>query len=312
MRYICSGLVLVLLGGCGKTPDAPEVRLISADGSGAAAGDATATSPGDIDALAAATREKLLALAVASECLRKGNTPPEQSANTMLALYKAHEVDLVTYTREMSRLAGDPAFQAEIDAKTRDCAVAAVTPDVVVASDTQPVDTSAATDSGPEIMAAAAPDAVAPETLGDTFVAPETLVDTFVAPEIIADTRIVDTTPEAVAPETRVMPEVSIEPEEVAFTGTWTGKLYGGGSPGNLRLTINGRTITSAVATFGKSTIRLKGSISEKGALSIGGTADQDFIRISGMVQSGGRGINGTWDGVVEKRRGNGRFLLKR
>lgn len=308
MRHIRIGLVLAALGGCEKTQDVPEVRIIRAE-TAAATVDASAA---DAEALAAATREKLMALAVASECLRKGNTPPEQSANTMLALYKAHEVDLETYTREMSKLAGDPAFQAAIDAKTKDCAIVPVaTSDTLAASDTVvPADTVVA-DTGPEVVPAAADTVAVVDTqvVQDTLVVPETIVDTSVSPETIADTRIVDTTP-----DTRVLLEVSIEPDkpEVAFTGTWTGQLYGGASPGNLRLVINGRTITSAVATFGKSSIRLKGTISEKGALSIGGTSGQDFIRISGTVQTGGRGINGTWDGVVEMKKGSGRFLLKR
>lgn len=307
MRHIRIGLVLVALGGCEKTQDTPEVQIISADATTAAdataATAATADVPDEASVLAAATREKLLTLAVASECLRKAGTPPEESANKMLALYKEHEVDLNTYTREMTRLAGDPAFQAAIDARVGNCPTIVATADVI--GDTSDATTNVASDGGPDI--------VAPETVAPDTALPET-VDTWVTPETIADTHVVDTTvaPETTIADTRVLPEVSIDPvPEVAYTGTWTGQLYGGSTPGNLRMTINGRTITSAVATFGKSTIRLKGSISEKGSLSLGGTADQDYIRISGQVQTGGRGINGTWDGVVEKKRGNGRFLLK-
>ena len=311
MRHIRIGLVLVALGGCEKTLDTPEVQIISADASAASATDTSTAAdvPAEASTLAAATREKLLTLAVASECLRKANTPPEESANKMLALYKEHEVDLGTYTREMTRLAGDPAFQAAIDARVGNCPAIVATADVVVGDTNDGV----ASDTGPDIVDTLVADTlVVPETIAaaDTLVAPETAIaDTQVVDTTIAETQALDTT----IADTRVLPEVSIDPvPEVAFTGTWTGQLYGGSTPGNLRIAINGRTITSAVATFGKSTIRLKGSISEKGSLSLGGTADQDYIRISGTAQSSGRGINGTWDGVVEKKRGNGRFLLKR
>jgi len=273
-------ICLLALGACQKAKDALDVSTSSAGtavpvdsgpapslpaataGGAAGLADATPETP-----RASVTREKLLALAVASECLRKGGAPPEQSANTMLALYQAHDIDLDTYTREMSRLAGDPAFQADIDAKTRECPAAPL----VVADVTEPT----------------AVDAVADSVAADT------------KPEAVADTKTaIDMSP----PETKPVAD---------FSGNWTGQLYGG-PPGNLRVTIKGRLVTSAVATFGRISLRLKGAISEKGSLNLGGTTGSDFMRVTGMAQRSGRAINGTWDGVVDRKRSNGRLLLKR
>jgi len=333
MRLVSLILGLVLLGGCQKGADAPEVVLISAEVGveappdttpavapdvGVAAPDTTAAAPETAAPApdAAALREKLLALAVASECLRKGGTPPEQSAQTMLALYKAHGVDLDTYTREMSRLAGDPTFQAEIDAKTGDCPTAPIgAPDAAVAeivADTAaatPDATTAAVDAGPTVDSAPA-GAVDAKTEAVVDTKTEAIAET--KTEAIVDTKteaIVDTKTEAIV-DTKSAVEVA-EPE-VEFSGTWTGQLYGGPSPGNLRVTIKGRTVTSAVATFGRISLRLKGSISEKGAFNVGGTSGKDFIRVGGQAHKNGRVINGTWDGVIDRKKADGRVQLKR
>lgn len=320
MRRISTILLIVFLG-CQKGADAPEVVLISAEVGAAAAPDTSASAAPDAAAApapdtaaaapdaataapdAAALREKLLALAVASECLRRGNTPPEQSAQTMLALYKAHGVDLDTYTREMSRLAGDPAFQAEIDAKTRDCPIAPI----------------AAVDAGvAEVLVdggASVPDATS-LAVGDTGPAPAdtaaAAIDAGIA--AVVDTRseaVADTKTEAIA-DTRGEAVAEVAEPEVDFSGTWTGQLYGGPMPGNLRVTIKGRAVISAVATFGRISLRLKGSISDKGHFNVGGTSGKDFIRVAGQTHANGRVINGTWDGVIDRKKANGRVQLKR
>lgn len=321
MRRISTILLIVFLG-CQKGADAPEVVLISAevgaapapDTGASAAPDAAATPTPDVVTPApdvattapdaAALREKLLALAVASECLRRGNTPPEQSAQTMLALYKAHGVDLDTYTREMSRLAGDPGFQAEIDAKTRDCPTAPI----------------AAVDAGiAEVLVdggASLADATS-VAVGDTGPLPADTAAAAVDAGVVAvvDTRseVADTKTEAIA-DTRgeAVPDTEVTEPEVDFSGTWTGQLYGGPMPGNLRVTIKGRAVTSAVATFGRISLRLKGSISDKGHFNVGGTAGKDFIRVGGQAHNNGRVINGTWDGVIDRKKANGRVQLKR
>ena len=333
--------------GCGeKAPPAADVVPVEA---------AAADDP---------LRATLLELAVASECLRKSETPPEQMAATMLALYKAKAVDLETYTREMSRLAGDAAFQTEIDARARACpqnpdapdaAVDAAVADGVVDTaaappDTTPVETAvAAADSATEaadtavVVADTAPApadialAVAETQLADT-VAEAQLADTVAETQLaVADTTpstpelivpevfvVLDVVPTSDAPlipiaETRIAeadtraPEVVLPidpPDAVDFSGTWTGQI--GGAPGTLRVVVRGRSITSATATFGRSAIKLKGTLSEKGLLSLGGSAGDDFMRMSGKTQTSGRVINGTWDGVIEKRKTSGRFLLKR
>ena len=57
---------------------------------------------------------------------------------------------------------------------------------------------------------------------------------------------------------------------------------------------------------------RLKGTLSDKGQLNLGGTAGNDFIRVSGRMHANGRVINGTWDGVIDRKKSNGRVQLKR
>ncbi len=328
MRHVVIMLVLGALG-CGEKtpPEAVEASTPTED-----AATATGTPSGDTAAAVDPLRDKLMALAVASECLRKGNTPPEQAAQTMLALYKAHGVDLETYTREMSKLASDPAFQVEIDRQTKDCPLAAPsTPEVVAAPpdtaaepetaapDTEPAPADTAIAVTPEAGGAeAGPDAVV--AAADTHAEPETRAaaadstpDTAAA---TPDTAVATPDTAVATPDTAQAPEVAQVPpepeEEVSFTGTWSGQLYGGATPGNLRVVIKGRTITSAVATFGRTSVRLKGAISEKGSLTLGGTSGDDFMRISGTVQRTGRAMNGTWNGVVDRRRSNGRFILKR
>src|SRR5690606_15234086 len=70
---------------------------------------------------AEATREKLKALAVSAECMRKGGVTSDEMASAMLALYKAHEMDLETYTREMAKLGSDRLFQEEVAKAIAEC-----------------------------------------------------------------------------------------------------------------------------------------------------------------------------------------------
>lgn len=307
-------LLLLMAFGCGEkevaAPEGETREAPAADATAATPEDTARPEPVDSAAEAAAAtdsmRDKLVALAVASECLRRGNTPPEQAANTMLALYKAHDIDLDTYTREMSELASDPSFQREIEERTESCPEA---PEADADAGSAEVEETETVDAG-----------AAEETAdGDTGAdgGPGDVVSAEVVDTVVEDTVIVDTAPEIEdtarkVEDTRPEAEVADAEDEVSYTGVWTGRLYGAATKGTLRITIRGRRITSAVATFGRTSIRLKGSISEKGALNLGGTSGDNFIRIGGKVQRGKRGINGTWDGVIDRRKSNGRFILKR
>ncbi len=335
MRLI-PALLLALISGCGKTEG---VEVVAA---------AEVVAPDSApDALAAETRAKLLALAAASECLRKRDAPPDESAASMMALYRAHQVDLETYTREMSRLAGDPAFQAEVDALANACPtpgldVAAAAPEVAVDTTPEP-DTAAPeavvetiAETVPETIAETIADTAAPDTaIADTIVAAaeiadtgivDTIVDTRIADTIadtriadtIADTRIADTIADARITDVRIT-EVKIkddtdEPTQGGrdFSGNWTGQITGVNPAGVLRMTVAGRRITSAVATFGRTSIRLRGTFTEKGLLTLGGSSDGDSIHITGEAYTNGLIVAGSWDGTIDKRKGSGRIKMKR
>jgi len=69
----------------------------------------------------AALREKLKVLAVTSECMRRAGTTSEEMAQATIAMYRAHGIDLETYSREMARLANNQQFQAELAAAIAEC-----------------------------------------------------------------------------------------------------------------------------------------------------------------------------------------------
>ncbi|MFO0748572.1 MAG: hypothetical protein U1F43_23345 [Myxococcota bacterium] len=68
-------------------------------------------------------------------------------------------------------------------------------------------------------------------------------------------------------------------------------------------MTIAGHNVTSAVATFGRIKINLKGSINDKGLLNLAGRIDNSFLRVHGTADKGGSSFSGTWDGTVDKKR---------
>lgn len=84
---------------------------------------ATAVAPGaaeDEDG-DATLRQKMMTLAVASECMRKGGATSAEMAPALLALYRAHEVDVETYAREMGRLQTNAQFQEEVARRVAEC-----------------------------------------------------------------------------------------------------------------------------------------------------------------------------------------------
>ncbi len=304
--------LLALSLGCAKTDGAevvaPEVVAVDA-------------AP---DGIAAETRAKLLTLAAASECLRKRDVPPEEGAASMMALYRAHQIDLETYTREMSRLAGDPAFQAEVDALANTCPTPA--PDVAAATP-EVVDTTPEPETIAEVIAETTVADTTPETVADTTVAEvadttvaevadTTLMDTRVVDATITDTRVVDVT----ITDTRVADVADVKVKETDddtqggrdFSGNWTGQLSGVKPAGTVRMTVVGRRITSAVASFGRTDIRLRGTFTEKGLLTLGGSSGGDSIHITGEAYTNGRILAGRWDGTIDKRKGSGHAKMKR
>lgn len=292
-------LVCGVLVGCGKdgavgegvfsarTPDvaAPQVEGVSASVDGGAQGGQGADDPG-------ALRGKLKILAVTSECLRRGNAPAEEVATTMLALYKTHGVDLDTYAREMGRLGGDAGFQSEVQAELAKCpetapvSVAEVA-DVndeeevtVVADDVAAMVEDAGEDAGPE----------APEPDADEQGPPDVAenADVEVAPAV---------TPDKAAPD---------------WSGTWTGALKGSVS-GTLRVTVRGRSVSSASMSWGGKSVRLQGTVASNGHLSLGGRINTaDFVRLRGRINAAGKSLSGTWDGVIERKRVQGSLSLTR
>jgi hypothetical protein len=234
------------------------------------------------DSVEAALREKVLALAVASECMRKTGVPQAQATHAMLSLYKAHGIALERYAKLMTKLSAEPAFTAEVERLTQDCPALPAEPkglaDVQVAPDTN------------------APDTTSPDT------AP---ADT--AP---ADTRspLADAGPSEDAP--RAVTDAQT-PTERDLSGTWTGPAAGPVA-GTLRVTIAGRTIKEAVATFGRTTYRLKGSLSDRDAIMLAGKEGMDFLRLTGKLEANHKSFSGAWNGVINRKRAEGRFRIVR
>jgi len=298
-----------LVGGCGK-------EGASGDGSDAVAiiraEDVLAPTPAE-----GPLRDKLLELAVAGECLRRSEVDPEAAVAAMDALYRGHGIALDVYAKEMSVLSADSRFGAAVEERLTRCA------GVVAAL----VRTGVAVDAADVVGGASGPDA-----LVDTAVAQvadgvsgadtgATLSDVG-GPIVDAVAAVVDVVepgpkdvvaaPDAAAEAPDVVAEVKVEPKpEPRFAGTWSGSMTGTAS-GTLRVTVQGSRVTGAVASFGRSTLRLKGSISDKGVLTLGGTAGDEFLRLSGKLERSGQAIGGTWDGVIDRKRSNGKFRIAR
>jgi hypothetical protein len=291
------------LGGC------PKETGGWADGAGAAAPEvAPVAAAPEVDGEAGpevvarpaegALRGKLLELAVAGECLRRSEVEPGRARDAMDALYRGHGVALEVYAREMAILSADAKFAGEVEGRLARC-------DEVV---------RALLPSG----AGEAADAVGePEEVAGGAVGGEAEVrggeDAAAAAEdaamVEADTVVVEV--EVVEPGDTVVvePKPEKKPEPRVYTGTWSGPLTGT-TNGTLRVTVQGRTITGAAATVGRATLRLKGSLSENGVLTLGGTGQADFLRVNGKIDRAGQAITGTWDGVLDRKRGNGRFRI--
>ena len=260
-------------------------------------------------------REKLLELAVAGECLRRSEADPEAGLAAMDALFRGHGIALEVYTKEMSVLSVDSRFGAAVEERLTRCAavVAALMPSAVGGDATNEPD-AVAVDTATSQVADVAPvldiGSVAVADVGDPIVdAVATLVD-LVEP---GPADAVVTVPDVVAPEAPdVVAEVKVEPKpEPRYAGTWSGAMTGTAS-GTLRVTVQGRTVSGAVASFGKSTLRLKGSLSDKGVLTLGGTVGDEFLRLSGKLDRQGRSLVGTWDGVIDRKRSSGKFSIAR
>lgn len=320
-RLAMAGVWLVgALAGCKGGAGGPDVTLLEVE------------APDATDPL----REKFATIAVMSECLRRRGVSPAETAQQLDAFYVAQGISLDTYAREMSRFAAEPSFQAEIErriAKTEGCV--AITGDVVgdahadtaVADTVGPVDTVVAdtavrADAGlvaDTMQAGAADTGVADTGAGDTMVDAK-VVDTSVVADThvvdasaVADTKVADTkVAEAVDAKAPSDTEIKKPIEKgVSYAGNWIGPLTGGSS-GTLRVAVNGSTVTAAVATFGRASIRLKGTLSATGKLTLGGSVDKDYLRISGAADKAAKTITGTWEGVVDRKRGNGSFRISK
>lgn len=283
--------------GAQAVPDAATVSEVSAQ----------ETSPGSLAptvTVSAELKRKLVELAVASECARREAVPGEQAIPRLEALFAAQGVTLAEYSDAMAQLVSDRELHAAIGARLGSCGplVEALWPkaardDAAVVEDAVADVGAEAPDTGVEALA---------EVLGQG-------VDTGPGEDEGARDAAAPTSEDVkVAPEVSGEPDVKEPPRPApSWSGTWVGALKGS-QGGNLRLTVSGRTVTGAVATFGRSTIRLKGSLSEKGSLSLGGTAGDEFLRVSGRVDRAGQVITGTWDGVIARKRSSGSLRLSR
>ncbi len=311
-RWVVVAFV-ALAGGCGKEGPSGEAGNGSDVGGVAIirAEDATAPTPAE-----GPLRDKLLELAVAGECLRRSGVDPEAAVAAMDALYRGHGIALDVYAKEMSVLSADSRFGAAVEERLTRCAgvVAALVPggvgvdaanaangpdavgDTVVAQvvdvppvqDTQDTGGGQADVGGPIADVVAVVDVVEPGPK-DVVAAPDAVVE---APDVVG--------------------EVKVEPKPAPrYAGTWSGTISGTAS-GTLRVTVQGSRVTGAAAAFGRSTLRLKGSISDKGVLALGGTAGDEFIRMSGKLERSGQAIGGTWDGVIDRKRSSGKFRIAR
>lgn len=283
--------------GAQAVPDAATVSEVSAQ----------ETSPGSLAptvTVSADLKRKLVELAVASECARREAVPAEQAIPRLEALFAAQGVTLAEYSDAMAQLVSDNELHAAIGARLGSCGglVEALWPktaqgDAEVVEDAVGDVGAEAADTGPAALAEVSGQGVDAGPAEDTGV---------------GDTAAPTDEDVKVAPDVTDTPEVKEPPRPApSWSGTWVGALKGKQS-GNLRVTVSGRVVTGAVATFGRSTIRLKGSLSDKGSLSLGGTAGDEFLRLSGRVERAGQVISGTWDGVIDRKRSSGSFRLSR
>jgi len=265
-----------------------------------------AEAPDTAAAEAEALQEKIKALAVASECLRKQGVTPEQASQTMLALYRAHGIELDVYTREMGRLAGDPKFQESVQAALASCPAAPVPVEVEAdAGGTVAEADAGATVAEADAGATVAEADAAPTTVAQPDAAATTVAQADAAPTVAA----ADAAPTTVAEADAGTPTPTPHEPTSKLTGTWTGALAGQGG-GTLRMTVNGRNVTSAVATFGRDKITLKGSITEKGLVTLNGRKDNEFVRVKANVDKNQTSISGTWDGTIDKKKVGGKIKM--
>ena len=304
----------VWLGGCGEKGKEPAVEVLSSPADVAAvdrAPEATAEVAPTIT-VSNELKAKLIELAVVGECARREAVPTEQAIPRLEALFATHGVTLAEYSDAMAQLEGDAELHRAIAARLGSCAglVEALWPrlvaDATVAADadTSAGDAGIQQDAGAD--AGAAPEVEAEPDAGR-------VVQGDVQDAAQADTRGTTGVADTVGPrDAEDKPDTKVEPKPTpSWSGTWVGPLKGGPG-GNLRVTVSGGLVTGAVATFGRSTLRLKGSLSDKGFLSLGGTAGDEFMRLSGRADRAGQLITGTWDGVVARKRSSGTFRLSR
>lgn len=286
--------ILVACGGKGPEPSMPEVTLLRAEDGVVL--DIAEPDTVQHEPVPAAIKTRLIELAVASECARREGVATERALPRLEALFATQGMTLTAYSDAMSRSVDDQELHAAIEKRLGSCAelvkvlwpsAGATEPDVGGADVALPDTTT------PDVVRVVEPDTLA-DTAADT--GPGTSND---AGPTVA---VADVTPDT----------TEVKKPAPSWAGTWTGSLKGKQS-GTLRVTVSGRTVTGAVATFGRSAIRLKGSLSDKGFLSLGGTVGDEFVRVSGRLKAGAQAIiTGTWDGVVARKRSNGTFTLAR
>lgn len=306
------GLVVGACGGSGggaETSSGAQAVPDAATGAEDSAGEASPEASAPTVTVSAELKRKLVELAVASECARREAVPGEQAIPRLEALFAAQGVTLAEYSDAMAQLVSDRELHAAIGARLGSCGVLveALWPK-----------TAQGDAGGGEDLGAAVPDTADTADTADSGLGALAEVlgqgaDAGPAEDAGARDTAAPTTEDAkVAPDVGDEPDVKEPPKPApSWSGTWVGALKGKQS-GNLRVTVSGRTVTGAVATFGRSTIRLKGSLSEKGLLSLGGTAGDEFVRVSGRLDRAGQVITGTWDGVIARKRSSGSFRLSR
>ncbi len=295
-------------------------------------------------------RDKLLALTVAAECMRKQGATTEDMSNAMLALYKAHGIDLETYSREIAALANNQQFLAEITAKTAAC------PETPAAEDQPDAATGGQPDAGtggdpgagtggdpgagdqpdagthgdpgagdqPDAATHGNPDAGDPPDAGDQPDAgagdpldAATHGNPGAGDPLDAGTNGDPGAGDPLDAGTHGDPGAggqardTAEPPPPPVRGVYKGLISPGGK---LRVTVNASGgIGASTATVDKQRYRLKGRYDKRrGAVRLGAKVDRDLIQLRGHLDAKRGVIKGTWNGVVDGKRKSGRFEAKR
>lgn len=261
---------------------------------------------GDPEAAAAnAMRGKLKALAVASQCMAKQGKSGDEMNQVMMAQYRAYNITMSVYAREMAKLTNDRPFQDEVREAVEACPAAEpVAKADATSGDAADVGVNNG-DAGGEQGADTAPseDASEPDTTGtgeDTAGAgagADTTNDPDEAPtaadgaadneggeaadtaeaggDPAPNTGIGDELPGQTPPLVKPLPK----PTGPNYSGTWTGNFKGG----KLTVRVRGRKVTATVIG-GSSRITAKGSI-RGSRVSFSGRRAQAYAKFNGKIK---------------------------